>query len=84
MKPETITNLIFWILIINIPISLGLSFVIIAMEGNNYTVNFVWDFNPIYLFSVFLGFIVLYPILFISLYLMSYIIIKIIRIFVKK
>ena len=81
---KNLTKLIYWILIINIFVSLITSFIILAAEGNNHTVNFVWNFNSVYLFSVFLGFIILYPILFFFVYIISFVLMKIIGIFVKK
>ncbi|MBL7147508.1 MAG: hypothetical protein ISS82_01650 [Nanoarchaeota archaeon] len=83
MKTKTITSLIYWILIINIPISLISSFIILAAEGNNKTINFVWNFDSTYLFTVFLGFVIIYPFLFLMFYIVSYLLIRLIRIFIK-
>ena len=84
LNQEFITKLVFWLLVIDIPLSLILSFIIIAAECNNNTVAFFWNFDIVYLFSVFLGFLILYPFMFFALYLVTFIFIKITKRFVKE
>lgn len=79
MKPKTIANLIYWILLISIPISLLVSLLAIAAEGNNKIFTFVWNIDPLFIFAVFLAFIVSYPIIFLTLYIIIYTILKILN-----
>lgn len=84
MKTKTIADLIYWILLISIPLSLVLSLLAIAAEGNNKVFTFVWVIDPLFIFAVFLAFIVSYPIIFITLYILSYTILKLIKLFWRK
>jgi len=80
---KIITKLIYWILIINIPLSIASSFLIIALEGNSKGLNLVWNFTPDYFFAVFLGFLIAYPFSFFFLYTVSFVLIKLVKMFIK-
>jgi len=84
MKAKMLGNLIYWILIINIPSSVILSALLGATEGNHGTVQFIWNLNSHYFFAIFLGFLLVYPFLFLTLYLISFVLISLYGLFIKK